>query len=415
MLVPEKRIADFEQLGFGMFIHWGLYSQIGKGEWHFYHNENMSFEEYMTLKDTFTAEDFDAERIVLTAKNAGCKYITLTTRHHEGFSLYDTKGLNDFDAPHSPAKRDLIAEFVSACRKHDIVPFFYHTTIDWYNNDYKNNFDEYLEYLRKSVEILCTNYGEIGGLWFDGNWDRPDADWKLDELYGTIRKYQPNAMIINNSGMDTRGTICHNEIDSVTFEQGLPQPIDRTNMTKYVSGEMCVTLNNHWGVGYDDIDYKSPKELIESLCACRKVGANFLLNIGPTAQGGIIPIQKEYLELLGKWTSVYGNAIYNGRPYFVCENSKDFVLKDIKDENTLYFFVHNLGMLGNEHVVVFGGGGGKERKFDISDGRTIKDVEWMDNAEKLSFKQDGKTAEVSCTGFPYGCNYCVRVAKVTLE
>lgn len=183
MAIPkaEKYVADFEKLGFGMFVHWGLYSQLGQGEWTFLsHNHKM--EDYKKLKDTFTAEDFDAEKLVLTAKNAGCKYINLTTRHHEGFSLYDTCGLNDFDSVHSPAKRDLIKEYVDACNKHGIVPFFYHTTLDWYNEDYQNNFDKYLEYLRKSVEILCKNYGKIGGFWFDGNWNKPDSDWKEDEL-----------------------------------------------------------------------------------------------------------------------------------------------------------------------------------------------------------------------------------------
>ena len=109
MKIPQakKYITDFEQMGFGMFVHWGLYSQIGKGEW-IYKLDNIKMTDYERLKDTFTAENFDAEQLVLTAKKAGCKYITLTTRHHEGFSLYDTCGLSDFDAPHSPAGRDLI-------------------------------------------------------------------------------------------------------------------------------------------------------------------------------------------------------------------------------------------------------------------------------------------------------------------
>ena len=145
MKIPQakKYITDFEQMGFGMFVHWGLYSQIGKGEW-IYALDNMKMTDYEKLKDTFTAENFDAEQLVLTAKNAGCKYITLTTRHHEGFSLYDTCGLSDFDAPHSPAGRDLIKEYVDACRKYDIVPFFYHTTLDWHNPDFENNFNDYL-------------------------------------------------------------------------------------------------------------------------------------------------------------------------------------------------------------------------------------------------------------------------------
>lgn len=108
--------------------------------------------------------------------------------------------------PHSPAGRDLVREFADACRRHDIVPFFYHTTLDWYNKDFNENFDRYLEYLRKSVEILCKNYGKIGGLWFDGNWSKPGADWKEKELYATIRKYQPEAVIINNTGISNRGS-----------------------------------------------------------------------------------------------------------------------------------------------------------------------------------------------------------------
>ena len=150
---PEKRIVEFEKLGLGMFVHWGLYSQLGAGEWAFWHSDR-DMQNYKKLKDTFTAEDFDARKLVLTAKATGCKYITLTTRHHEGFSLYDTKGLCDFDAPHSAAGRDLIREFVDACNEEGIVPFFYHTTLDWYQPSFNENFDEYLEYLRKSVEVL---------------------------------------------------------------------------------------------------------------------------------------------------------------------------------------------------------------------------------------------------------------------
>ena len=177
---PLPRIAAFEKMGFGMFLHWGLYSQLGAGEW-VQNVRKIPWTEYRHLADTFTAEDFDPEAIAALAAEAGMRYITLTTRHHDGFSLYDTCGLNDFDAPHSAAKRDLVAEFVAACRKYDIVPFFYHTTLDWYwrepgaentRNSYSHYtaeisrevFEEYLKYLRASVEILCRNYGKIGGL-----------------------------------------------------------------------------------------------------------------------------------------------------------------------------------------------------------------------------------------------------------
>ena len=410
MLIPEKRIELFEKMGFGLFIHWGLYSQLGRGEWVLF-MEKIDKNEYKKLQDTFTAADFDADKIILTAKNAGCKYVVLTTRHHEGFSLYDTRGLNEYDAPHSPAGRDLVKEFVDACNKHGIVPFFYHTTLDWIHEDFTENFDRYLEYLRKSVEILCTNYGKVGGFWFDGNWSKPaDTDWKLDELYGTIRKYQPDAMIINNTGIGFEGVLGHPEIDSVTFEQGRPSPMDRTNMTKYVSAEMCYTMNNHWGVGGHDIAYKSTIELIEALCDCRKVGANFLLNIGPTAQGGILTMQEEYLKAFGIWTSLFGEALYNGKPYSVSANDKDFLLKG--DDNTLYAFVYSLSARGGESNIV-NGVGGLERSFVLC-GDKVKSVVWMDNDEELEFKQNGNNLSVTCTGYTYGTSYCVRVAKIKI-
>lgn len=408
---PEKRIADFENLGFGMFVHWGLYSQIGQGEWILDHDPNRHMDEYKHLAETFTAEDFDADALVLTAKNAGCKYITLTTRHHEGFSLYDTKGLCDFDAPHSAAKRDLVKEFVDACNRHGIVPFFYHTTLDWYQKDFKEDFDSYLEYLRKSVEVLCTNYGKIGGLWFDGNWSKKDADWKEDALYATIRKHQPDAIIVNNTGLGKRGEIGNPELDSVTFEQGRPTPMDREGMSKYVAAEMCYTLNDHWGIGENDFNYKSPCELIESLCACRRVGANLLLNIGPTAQGGVDPFQREIMKIMGKWMGLYGEAIYKGKPHpATCGNNKNFVLKG---DGCLYIFVHDLGRGGSIHVAV---NGECENDFVFRGvDEKIEKVYWMDNDEELDFKNEDGNLSVFATNFPYGKSTCVRVAKAIIK
>ena len=408
--IPEKRIADFENLGFGMFVHWGLYSQLGMGEWtYLLHHRDM--EEYKKLSETFTAEDFDAEAMVLTAKEAGCKYITLTTRHHEGFSLYDTKGLCDFDAPHSAAKRDLIREFVDACNKHGIVPFFYHTTLDWYNPDFEGDFDKYLEYLRASVEVLCTNYGKIGGLWFDGNWSKQGADWKEDELYATIRRHQPDAIIVNNTGLGARGKLGNPEIDSVTFEQGRPTPMDREGMEKYVAAEMCYTLNDHWGIGQCDFNYKSPAQLIESLCACRRVGANLLLNIGPTAQGGVDPYQRELMRIMGKWMALYGEAIYCGKPHpATCENNKNFVLRS---EDYLYFFIHELGIGGSKHVTVDGECNGNFVFRGVTE--PVEAVEWMNDSESLAFKQENGIFSLYATNYSYGTSTCVRVARAKIK
>ncbi|MBQ9802094.1 MAG: alpha-L-fucosidase [Clostridia bacterium] len=407
---PLPYIERFEKLGLGMFVHWGLYSQLGMGEWT-YHLHHRDMAEYKQLMHTFTAEDFNAEELVLTAKEAGCNYITLTTRHHEGFSLYDTCGLCDFDAPHSAAGRDLIREFVDACNKHGILPFFYHTTLDWYQTDFKEDFDAYLEYLRKSVEVLCKNYGKIGGLWFDGNWSKPNADWKESELYATIRKYQPEAIIVNNTGLSNRGELGHPEIDSVTFEQGRPTPMKRDGMQKYVAAEMCHTLNDHWGIGELDFNYQSPASIIEHLCACRKVGANYLLNIGPTAQGGIDPMQRELMRILGKWMKLYGEAIYKGKPHAATSQStKNFILQG---EDSLYIFIHDLGKVGSVNVTVGGKYAGAHTFNRVPE--EIEEIAWMDNGEVLPFSQQNGILTFNATGYPYGMSTCVRVAKAKLK
>lgn len=407
--VPEKRIADFEKMGFGMFIHWGLYSRLGEGEW-IMHLKNIPKEKYSKLKEEFTAENFDAEKIVFTAKEAGMKYITMTTRHHEGFSLYDTRGLSDYDAPHSPAGRDLIEEYIKACNKYEIMPMLYHTTLDWYDDRFKNDFKSYLEYLRSSVEILCTQYGKIGGLWFDGNWSKPNADWEEDKLYSMIRKFQPDAMIINNTGITARGETGNDYLDSVTFEQGRPEPMNREGMKKYIAAEMCQTINDHWGFGAADLDSKSVPTLIESLCACRKIGANYLLNVGLTADGKITKLHEAILEEIGKWIKITGNSIYNGTPSKIKGEDKDFALES---DNCIYFYIHDLAVSAKEQVVMDRKTKDRHRTFSKVN-RKIKKIEWTDCDEELAFTQNDDNLKIDCTEYPYGKSLVVRVAKATI-
>lgn len=408
--VAKQYIKNFESLGFGMFVHWGIYSQLGCGEW-VYNINKLEMSEYEKLAETFTAEDFDAENLARTAKEAGCRYIVLTARHHDGFSLYDTCGLDAFDAPHSAAKRDLIREFAEACNKYGVVPFFYHTTLDWRSPLYKNDFDAYLEYLRGSVEILCKNYGKIGGFWFDGNWDRPDSDWKEDELYATIRRYQPEAIIVNNTGLKERGKTGNPEIDSVTFEQGKPTLMNREGMEKYLACEMCETINDHWGIGKGDFNYKSPRTLIENLCECRKVGANYLLNIGPEAQGKVGDFERVLMNTLGKWMSLFGEAVYNGRPYDSLGMGRNFILKSV-DGTKLYIFCFDIATKGDENVIA-GGRNYKAYSFSrVQD--SVKKIVWMDNGEELDFVQKNDMLCVDFTCFPYGSSFCVRVAEAKI-
>ncbi len=410
---PEKRILDFEELGFGMFIHWGLYSQLGKGEW-IQHLDKIPVKEYEKLIDTFTASRFDARAIARLAKSAGAKYITLTTRHHEGFSLYDTKGLSDYDVMHSPAGRDLVREFVDACNAEGILPFFYHTTLDWHHPDFEGDFERYLLYLRDSVEVLCTQYGKIGGLWFDGNWSKEGDVWQEDKLYAVIRRHQPEAIIVNNTGLGARGAVGNPEIDSVTFEQGRPTPMDREGMEKYLAAEMCQTINDHWGHGGLDFNQKSLPQLIETLCACRKVGANYLLNVGPDADGAITPLQGALFISIGEWIRAVGGSIYKAKPCGVLgvDSRKNFALRD---GDQIYFYIHDLAVSGDANVTVLGteSYGAGEKVFSGVTGR-ITDLHWIDNGERLQTRTEGDRFILNATGYPYGSNLVVRVAQGTI-
>jgi len=403
----SPRVADFERMAYGMFVHWGLFSHLGRCVWGV-HPRRFPADEYQKLPAQFAADEFDARRWAATARQAGMKYITLTTRQHDGFSLYDTRGLCDYDAPHSAAARDLVAEFVEGCRAEGIVPFFYHTTYDWYQKSFTEDFDAYLDYLHKSVELLCTHYGPVGGFWFDGNWSRTDADWKEDRLYGIIRKLQPEAVIINNTGVDRPGALGHPEIDCVTFEQGRPTDIQRTGAGKHVAGEMCQTLNMHWGYAPLDFDYLSPSGVIQYLCACRRAGANYLLNVGPTPGGRIPEYETAVLARAGQWVQLHAEPIYHGKPCDVQAGQDDFCLEA---DGRLYWFAQHLAVRPGEPAPVGATGPGPRQLANIQ--RPVESVRWLDNQEQLAFEQKSNgELIIQATAYPPGTNLVVRVARL---
>lgn len=407
---PAPRIAQFERLGFGLFMHFGLYSQYERGEW----TENLHKvprDEYLKKMETFTAKDFHGREFARLAKRAGAKYITLTSRHHEGFSLYDTRGLSPLDVTHTPCKRDLIKDFVEGCRGEGIVPMLYHTTLDWNDDRFESDFPAYLQYLRDSIELLCTHYGPIGGLWFDGNWSKPKADWQEDKLYAVIRQHQPEAMIINNTGIGEMGKLGNPELDSVTFERGRPTALDRRGHPKYVAAEMCHTLNYHWGTAAKDFNYLSPAHVIEELCYARRAGANLLMNFGPTATGGIPEYEGAVLHKVGDWIRLTGadnGPIYRGRPIGIIGDGEDFGLEVDGNAN---LFVKDLTPTSDTRVHTDARGAGP-RKFKGVTGR-IADAVWIDNGEKLKVEQDSTALTLHATAYPYGTNTVVRVAKLT--
>lgn len=400
----REYVTQFKKAGFGLFVHFGLYSALGEGEWAYYFNE-VPDDEYHRLFENFSVSENFAKELVGYAKKAGCKYITLTTRHHDGFSLFDTKGLSDYDVMHTPTKRDIVKEFADECHKEGIQPFFYHTLMDWKVPCYKENFNEYLVYLRKSIEILCTNYGKVGGFWFDGMWDKPNDDWQEDELYGTIRKYQPDAMIINNTGLGFQGKVGHKELDSVTFERGKPADVDNSDRPR--AGEMCQIMNNNWGYSKTDVSYRGVKDLIVDLTECRKFGCNYLLNVGPQGDGALCNIEKGILEEMGKWVKVYGESIYDVKPSDITvKPEEDFILSG---KGCDYLFVHNLEMLADKNLNIVKR---SHKRVEFACDREIESIKWLDNGENLPFENKGNKYSFLATNFPYGTNYVVRVAAI---
>lgn len=278
-----------------MFVHFGLYSIVGKGEWYM-HNENVSAKNYEKLAFKFKVKKNWAKEIVSTAKSFNAKYIVLTTRHHDGFSLYDTKGLSTYDIIHTPTKRDIVHEFVDECNKNKILPFFYHTIIDWHNSDFKENSERYFDYLKRSITILCTNYQSIGGFWFDGTWSNDNYDWHLDELFSIIKKYQPNAIIANNGGWEHPGQVIHKNIDCIVYERVSCSILTDKIDNKHRAKEVCQTLNDHWGISKSDKNYKSAKQLSNIYFECRQYNTNLLLNVGPTKNGTVKLKEKNLLK-----------------------------------------------------------------------------------------------------------------------
>ena len=317
---------EFADNRFGIFIHWGIYSMFAQGEWYL-QNYPIDKYEYAKVADAFYPHRFNAAEWVSAIKASGAKYICFTSRHHDGFSMWDTEqsDYNIVDA--TPFGRDVLRELADECHRQGIKLHLYYSHIDWGRDDYpmgrtgnkvigrnrdNENWPQYYDFMNKQLTELLTQYGEIGAIWFDGYWDR-DQDtipfnWQLNEQYAMIHRLQPSCLIGNNHH------VTPNEGEDIQiFERDIPgentaglsgQEISRLPL------ETCQTMNGKWGYVLRDQNYKSVETLIRYLVSTAAKGANLLLNVGPQPNGELPAAAVERLQRMGEWLKENGETIY---------------------------------------------------------------------------------------------------------
>lgn len=329
--VPTKENLEerenFRDAKFGIFLHWGIYSTFAQGEWYL-QNAVPDRMEYAKAADAFYPHRFNAHEWVRAIKDAGAKYICITTRHHDGFSMWDTQQSDYNIVKATPFKRDVIKELADACHEEGIRLHLYYSHIDWMRPDYpmgrtgrecgkdstKSDWPHYFNFMNAQLTELLTHYGKIGAIWFDGWWDHDQDsipfDWHLPEQYALIHKLQPACLIGNNHHMHP-----FEGEDIQIFERDLPGEnkagfIDKAAKVSQLPLETCQTMNGMWGYKVVDQNYKSVAELIRLLLNTSGKGANLLLNIGPQPNGQLPAVALDRLKEIGKWMRVYGETLY---------------------------------------------------------------------------------------------------------
>jgi alpha-L-fucosidase len=386
---------EFQDMKFGMFIHWGASSVLGAGEW-VMNNRNIKVHEYTRLQQIFNPQNFDAKKWVATAKAAGMKYITFITRHHDGFSNWDTKQ-SDWKITNTPYGKDVLKMLADECRKEGIKLFCYYSLLDWYRSDYQyetgrtgkgtgrtemSNWESYIAFMKAQLTELLTNYGEIAGIWFDGHWDQLENDqnkkavskvnWHYEEIYELIHRLQPKCLISNNHHL----TPIPGE-DFQAFEKDLPGH----NTTGFGGAsvselplETCETMNDSWGFNITDRNYKSVKKLVQYMVKAAGYNANFLLNVGPMPDGSIQPEFVDTLKKTGEWMAKYGETIYGTRGNVI--PPKDWGMVTMKNKTV---YLHILNQPENPSFIFIPELKDKIAKAFLFDGR--REVKYKQQAE----------------------------------
>ncbi|MBP3826552.1 MAG: alpha-L-fucosidase [Prevotella sp.] len=315
---------QFDGFRFGIFLHWGIYSEFAQGEWYL-NTGKLNKDEYAKAASCFYPIRFNASEWVKAFKASGAKYITFTSRHHDGFSMYKTheSDYNIVDA--TPFGRDVLKELSETCLQEGIQLHLYYSILDWIREDYplgrtghdtgrtlRPNYDSYFKFMKNQVRELLTNYPNVAALWFDGYWDH-DQDtipfnWRMEEFYRHIHQLKPSCLIGNNHHI----TPIEGE-DFQMFERDLPGENKAGYSGQAISKlplEMCQTMNGMWGYKVADQNYKSVDELVTLIIRAAAKGCNLLLNIGPQPNGELPALALDRLQGIGKWMDSYGETIY---------------------------------------------------------------------------------------------------------
>lgn len=325
--VPTKENLQarkaFSNMRLGIFLHWGIYATYAQGEW--YLNSGLKNSEYSKAASCFYPVKFDANRWCKAFKDAGAGYVCMTSRHHDGFSMFDTDASDYNIVDATPFKRDVIGEMATACKKEHLKFHIYYSILDWIREDYpvgrtghntgrkgdKQDYNSYFNFMKAQMKELLTNYGPIGAIWLDGYWDQdenPNFDWRMPEFYEYIHSIQPACLIGNNHHISP----IEGE-DFQMFERDLPGENEAGLSGQDISNlplEMCQTMNGMWGYKVADLNYKSVEDLVEMIVRAAAKNSNLLLNIGPRPNGELPDLALERLEGIGRWMKKYGGSVY---------------------------------------------------------------------------------------------------------
>ena len=320
----ERRMKWWHEARFGMFIHWGVYSTLGRHEW-VMENEGIPVAEYAAFAKTFVPKPKAARAWAKLARAAGQKYMVMTTKHHEGFCLFDSK-LTDYCAPKQGPGRDLVAEYVEAARAEGRRIGFYYSLMDWHHPDgAKCATDEaarrrFVDYIHGQIRELLTNYGKIDVLWYDVAWPLDAKGWESEKMNKMVFELQPDIIVNNRNQLDG---------DFATPEQRI--------QAEKRAWESCMTMNDSWGYQKADDNWKTPKTVIRNLISCSRDTGNYLLNIGPKGDGSIPDESVHILNTVGRWMDHNGTSIYDTD---VCQPRRSNYASFTRNRDTLYMHVH---------------------------------------------------------------------------